>query len=59
MMTDNMLNAVEMIVNQCKNQSLQEGMETLLEMLLAFDETEWNKMSEEERNLWVKEFLPE
>ena len=58
-MNDNMLNAAEMLINQCFDPALTEGMETLLEMLLAFDETEWNKMSEAERKLWVKGFLPE
>lgn len=59
MITDNIIAAIQTMINADVNCIRQEGMELLLDMLCDFNDEEWVKMSEKDRLLWVKNYIPE
>lgn len=56
MITDEIINAIDLLIELCSGKEQKSGMESLKEMLMDFDNDEWLNMTEAERCEWLKEF---
>lgn len=59
MVTDNIIAACEVMINQCQNIGMKTAMEMMLDMLMDFDDDKWYEMTTEERRAWVCEYMGE
>lgn len=57
MFTDEMLEAIEIMVENCENEEQAAGMEQVKNMLADFDEDAWNDMDSDEKNDWISQFI--
>lgn len=59
MVTDNIIAACEVMINQCQNIGMKTAMEMMLDMLMDFDDDKWYEMTTEEQRAWVCEYMGE
>ena len=59
MITDNIVAACEVMIDQCQNIGMKTAMEMMLDMLMDFDDDKWYEMTDEERCAWVCEYMGE
>lgn len=58
MITDSIMAAINIMINNCENEEHKKGMEMMGDMLADFDEDEWLwKMGTVECIEWVKSYL--
>lgn len=58
MITDAIVEAMDMLVDLIANKQKKAGALSIREMLCDFAEENWAPMSEEERTEWLEQFLP-
>lgn len=56
MITDEIIDTIDMLIEMCGSKEQKNGMESVKEMLMDFDDHEWLNMEESERREWVKEY---
>ena len=59
MITDQIMEAIDMMVELCEDKRMAIGMSALRDMLGDIDCDEWCLMSTTECREWVKQYLPE
>ena len=59
MITDNIITACEVMINQCQSIGMKTAMEMMLDMLMGFDDDTWMEMTTEEQRAWVREYMGE
>lgn len=59
MVTDKMMEAIEMMVEMCNNEEQKRGMESVRKMLADFVEEVWIGDKSLECNEWLKQYLHE
>lgn len=59
MITDEIMEAIEMMISNCEGTEQRKGMESLSNMLEDFDEYSWLKMNDNERKNWIDQFKME
>lgn len=57
MVTDAIMDAVDLLIEHCNSREQAAGMESLKEMLGNFDEDAWCRWEDEARKAWVGKFL--
>ena len=57
MITDEIMEAIEIAINCCDDRMAVDGMISLRNMLGDFSEDEWLNMTPNKRRDWVKKFL--
>ena len=57
MITDEMVDAMILMMEECTDINAQFGMHQMKRMLMSFDEDEWTCMTEEEKRKFVKKYL--
>lgn len=58
MITDEIVEAVEKLTEMMEFGVHRAGANSVREMLCEFDDTQWLRMNQEERKLWLEQFLP-
>lgn len=58
MVTDGILGAVSLLIENSFEPEQNKGMGIVWEMLSGFDEDKWYEMTDEEKEAWVKQYLP-
>ena len=58
MITDEIMEALDMLITMCKDKNQAQGMISVQEMLGDFDEHKFITSTEEEKSNWVLEYLP-
>lgn len=58
MITDEIVEAVEKLTAMMEESKHRFGANSVMAMLCEFDDTQWLRMNQEERNLWLEQFLP-
>ncbi len=57
MITDEIVEAIDALVELCGDEQQELGMKSVREMLCDFSETEWNSITKEERTAWLEGYL--
>jgi phosphopantothenate synthetase len=57
MITDELICAMETMIELCKDENEKRGMHKMMNMLLDFDLNKWNDSSLEESDNFIKEYL--
>lgn len=57
MITDEIVEAIDVMIGLCSNGAQMLGMASVREMLCDFDVVTWSSMSCDERKDWLVEFL--
>ncbi len=57
MITDEIVEAMDMMIELCSDRTQAVGMDAMREMLCDLDVDNWPSMSEEERKEWMISFL--
>lgn len=58
MITDEIVEAIEKLTGMMEETKHRFGANSVLAMLCEFDDTQWLQMNQEERKLWLEQFLP-
>lgn len=58
MITDEIVEAVDKLTEMMEESKHRFGAVSVRAMLCEFDETQWHRMNEEKRRLWLEQFLP-
>lgn len=56
MITDEIIDAIDLLIEMCSGKEQKNGMESVKEILMDFDNDKWLNMTESERREWLKEF---
>ena len=57
MITDEIVEAIDMLIELCSNDQQVKGMNLIREMLCDFDDLQWMQMDQSERNKWLEQYL--
>lgn len=57
MVTDEMMDAINMLIEICSNEQQIKGMESMREMLADFDECEWFMKKPSDCREWLEQYL--
>lgn len=57
MITDEIVEAMDMMIELCSDRTQAMGMDAMREMLCDLDVDNWPSMSQEERQKWIASFL--
>lgn len=57
MITDEIVEAIDMMIEVCGDAEHRKGMDSIREMLCDFDVTAWMAADEEEKESWIKRFF--
>ena len=57
MVTDEIMDAIDMLIEICDNEQQIKGMESIREMLTDFDECEWFMKNPSDCHEWLKQYL--
>lgn len=59
MITDAIIEAIDLMIENCKNEEQAAGMEKVKNMLADFDEETWEDIGSQEKGEWVKQYIAE
>ncbi len=57
MVTDEIVNAMDTMIDRCEDKERKRGMEMMRDMLLDFDGEKWNKEPDTEAFDWIDKYL--
>ncbi len=57
MITDEIVDAMDALIDLCSDDEQQKGMDAMREMLCDWSEETWNPMTEKERKAWLSGYL--
>ncbi len=57
MITDEIVEAVDTLIEMCSDTEQEHGMRSIREMICDFDEYKWNATSEADRKDWLQRYL--
>ena len=60
MVTDEIMEAIEKLIQLCKSEEQRKGMRAVWNMLGDFDENEWERLADYDRaqECWAEHYLP-
>ena len=59
MITDAIIEAIDLMIENCKNEEQAAGMEKVKNMLADFDEETWEDIGSQEKGEWVTQYIAE
>lgn len=57
MITEGIINAIDLMIEQCDNEEQKRGIISVREMLCDFDHDVWDETEQSHRIEWLKSFL--